>query len=210
MNEQQIRQIVKEEMSNNYRSGTPQVSPHQHNGNDNLKINAKDIIPNAKNLFEVSATPGTAQENQLTINGLFNPSLIYFNGLFLANDPISGNANKKAIISGTAHLGNVSYYKPVTATYGINVLKTIDPTTGESTIPNIIQSNSSTGFNSAASDGTGPWSPYMLADPFNLGTVIINGFNLFRLQIISFSNTSITLQAPLTENCTVTGSIIIT
>lgn len=44
MNEDKIRAIVREEMQKNYRSGSPQIPPHFHNGNDNLAIPLQDIL----------------------------------------------------------------------------------------------------------------------------------------------------------------------
>ena len=43
MNEDQIRQIVKDEMQKNYQSGNPQVPPHAHDGVGNLKISQSNI-----------------------------------------------------------------------------------------------------------------------------------------------------------------------
>jgi microcystin-dependent protein len=44
MDKNQIIQLIKEELSNNYNSGVPQIPPHTHNGIDNLQINAANII----------------------------------------------------------------------------------------------------------------------------------------------------------------------
>lgn len=43
MNEEQIRQIVKDEFWKNYNSGSPDIPPHTHNGNDNLVIPLDNI-----------------------------------------------------------------------------------------------------------------------------------------------------------------------
>lgn len=43
MNEQEIRVIVRDEMMKNYKDGDPKVPPHQHNGNDNLKLSVSNI-----------------------------------------------------------------------------------------------------------------------------------------------------------------------
>lgn len=44
MNEEQVRQIVKDEMSKNYMSGSPDIPPHSHNGTDNLSLFMRDIL----------------------------------------------------------------------------------------------------------------------------------------------------------------------
>lgn len=44
MNEQQIRAIVKDEMQKNYRSGSPDVAPHSHNGTDGLQVYLGDVL----------------------------------------------------------------------------------------------------------------------------------------------------------------------
>lgn len=57
MNEDQIRQIVRDEMQKNYQSGSPDVPPHTHNGTDGLNINPNDltgftIIPTTNVLYK--------------------------------------------------------------------------------------------------------------------------------------------------------------
>jgi len=39
----EIRRMIQEEMDHGYRSGDPQIAPHSHNGNDNLRINIADV-----------------------------------------------------------------------------------------------------------------------------------------------------------------------
>ncbi len=43
MNEETIRQIVRDEMRKNYMSGSPNVPPHSHNGTDGLNISPANI-----------------------------------------------------------------------------------------------------------------------------------------------------------------------
>lgn len=43
MDEAQVRRIVREELTNNYRSGAPEIPPHTHDGNDNLLIPAQQV-----------------------------------------------------------------------------------------------------------------------------------------------------------------------
>lgn len=44
MNEKQVRQIVLDELQKNYMSGSPDVPPHSHNGNDGLNVNPVDLV----------------------------------------------------------------------------------------------------------------------------------------------------------------------
>lgn len=44
LTEQQIREIVRDEMTKNYMSGNPDIPPHAHNGTDNLNINPVDLM----------------------------------------------------------------------------------------------------------------------------------------------------------------------
>jgi hypothetical protein len=76
--EQQLRNLIKDEMNNNYRSGNPQVPPHQHNGNDNLKINQQNIVQNVK----VSGSVTFSQSGIYEFGGLtFNPTAVQFYGI---------------------------------------------------------------------------------------------------------------------------------
>lgn len=40
----QVKQLIKQEMEENYSSGVPRIPPHQHDGVDNLQIEASNII----------------------------------------------------------------------------------------------------------------------------------------------------------------------
>ncbi len=44
MDEQKIRQIVKDEMNRNYMSGDPKIPPHTHDGVTNFKIKRSDAV----------------------------------------------------------------------------------------------------------------------------------------------------------------------
>lgn len=61
MNEQDIREIVRDEMQKNYYSGDPQVPPHSHSGNDGLQvplqsIEGTDLVPVSNNTYLNPAT----------------------------------------------------------------------------------------------------------------------------------------------------------
>ncbi len=62
MDKEQILQFIEEKLQENYRSGNPQIPPHQHNGIDNLQINASNIIGLSSggiNGFQVFTSSGT-------------------------------------------------------------------------------------------------------------------------------------------------------
>lgn len=99
LSEQDIRRIVQEQTIKNYRSGSPSIPPHTHNGNDNLRINQQDIIQNQKVVLFGSLTSG-----QQKLKFVFNPSTFIFNG-FAANNSGSGST-KRATINGEAYFGD--------------------------------------------------------------------------------------------------------
>src|SRR6185312_8706369 len=100
MDEQKVRKIVKDEMEKNYRSGTPKVPPHRHNGVDNLKISNTNILAGKTNTIGIIITPGDSTENKATYDGVNNPKQVTFYGIAFdtAHSPTQG----KASLSGTA------------------------------------------------------------------------------------------------------------
>ena len=88
LNEQQIRQIVQEEIVKNFRSGTPIIPPHTHNGNDNLQISQHDVIPSFR--ASGSITFSNVKRYTLNINSNPNPTLILCYGTVI-------NSNTSAI-----------------------------------------------------------------------------------------------------------------
>lgn len=71
MNPEQIIKLIRQELQKfsniNYISGVPKLAPHQHNGIDNLQINAKDIIG-----LKTGTPGGTNTQVQFNDNGAFN------------------------------------------------------------------------------------------------------------------------------------------
>jgi hypothetical protein len=192
LNETQIRSIVQDEMTKNYRSGTPNVPPHYHNGNDGLQIQAKFLQYNNKwGGFLLINGDGTTGTGQLTIaNGIYNPTSIFFTGI--ARTPLSGSATTKCQITARAELGNC--YN-VTST-GAAPIK--EPS---------IYSNICTTFTNVA----GFWVPTVNSDGINFITVFDGSFNtVASVTVKSFTNTSITLQFFSDGAWLLEGQLIIT
>lgn len=95
MDERDIRKIVQEEIDKNYRSGSPKVPRHRHDGNDNLKIDHNDLILGNKNVANLSISDGN-----FVLNLMSNPSSLIFCGI--AGDGV----NKRAIVNGRIELGD--------------------------------------------------------------------------------------------------------
>ncbi len=99
MDEKQIRAIIQDEIQRNYRSGSPFVAPHKHNGNDNLRINQSDIQPSIKANGDITmATEGRTY----TLNLVADPSVLMFYGTAVNNNGSSPTI--KAIVNGNAQL----------------------------------------------------------------------------------------------------------
>jgi hypothetical protein len=203
MTEQKIRAIVQDELNNNYRSGAPMVPPHTHDGVNNLKVGAVNLIPNTKFLGTINVTAGSSSENTLIINGIKNPVSVSFYGLSRNNwndttNAPTGAATVKSSITGNAQLGVVKYL----------IASGIVPPNGISVISNVVQGCSLTTF-----DGTsGYWIPRPAANPFGLAQIYSSDgtTSVGTMQVVSFTETSITLQCPLLSGWSVKGQIIIT
>ncbi len=63
MKEADVRRIVKDEMAKNYKSGSPDVAPHSHNGNDGLQLVLNEIQG-------VSSVPANKTKYMSPITGL--------------------------------------------------------------------------------------------------------------------------------------------
>jgi hypothetical protein len=105
LTEQQVRQIVKDEIQNNYRSGAPLVAPHRHNGNDNLKVNQTDIINGVGVMGKINFKSNSTYTLYFSAK---NPSRLDLNGFVFD----TGAADSSALIVGTAILGNAYYFQP--------------------------------------------------------------------------------------------------
>lgn len=94
--EKKIRKIVKEEMMKNYKSGTPFIPPHKHNGNDNLRIRQVDLITNTK--FTSEQIYSSNETNVFKV--ISNPSTV-----LIAGNAINSSERSAATVTGNAQLG---------------------------------------------------------------------------------------------------------
>jgi hypothetical protein len=105
MNEQQIRQIVRDEVEKNYRSGAPLVPPHTHDGVNNLKIKQSDIIHLTGIMGKVTFTSNSTYTLYFTAP---NPSRLELNGFTYD----TGAANSSVLTTGIALLSQAYYFQP--------------------------------------------------------------------------------------------------
>jgi hypothetical protein len=185
MDEQEVRRIVKQEMSKNYFSGSPDIPPHQHNGTDNLKINGTNLIPNNKYAGTIIFNAGDAVFNTLVVKGISNPSSVYFYGLAIAT---IGGISYETSTNGQAQLGRC--FK-LSASGKNNVVTT-----------NIIQANTYVSFGGSSFFETGTTS--------NLALARVNGTIYAYIDVVAFTEKSITLQANVDTGWIIEGNIIIT
>lgn len=195
MNEQQIRAIIQDEMNQQrYRAGKPTILVHNHDGVNSPKIHGVNVIANDSYVYELLASAGTAQ---LTLNSIANPVAISFYGI--ARNPPTGTATYKAAMSGSAQFGNVETNK-----------------LGPPTIANIAQANSSVFFDGSTSlvDKNSThftnWIPEVHVDNAYLVNVVdVSGNSVVLIQIIGFTNTSVTLQSSVANDWFLEGTVII-
>lgn len=188
LTDQDVRQIVRDEMQQNYRAGAPFIPPHTHNGNDGLRLNARDIVPNNKYLSGLIVTePGGT--GSIT-NGIFNPSKITFYGI--ARTPTSGTATTKCVLNGEAQLGNCFELIPPQIVPDAN---------------NVIQANTSSTFTKVA----GAWVPTVNEGSTYMVEVYDGSFSLVGyIDIVSWTNTSINFNSYMAPGWTIIGNIIVT
>lgn len=199
MNEEIIKKIAYEQAkkfaNKNYESGAPKVPPHAHNGIDNLRIQGQDIIYNSKGRINLLATPPSATGGDIVkVQTISNPTSIIFHGV--ASYPYGGSTTKKATISGRAELGKC--YE-TTTTIGKNLLQDVT----------VIYSSSATLFTGTTAGVFTTTDTTVYASNNALATV--DGTNATVLiDIISWSNTSITIRSQLGTDWRCTGYILIT
>lgn len=105
MDENKIRQIVKDEMQRNYHSGTPQVPPHIHDGISNLKVDRSNVI----NLVGIMGNIDFASNDTYTLYfSTPNPARIDMNGFAFDN----GLVDSSVLTVGMALLSTSYYFQP--------------------------------------------------------------------------------------------------
>lgn len=193
--ENQVKKMIKDAMANNYKSGTPAVARHHHDGNDNIKIEVKNLIYNNKlSTFITANQPSTAivASNDLVVlsSGIYNPTKIAFYGI--ARTPISTTATTKVLVNAVAELGNC-----------FRVTQTIIKPAGV----NVVYANDTSTFEHVG----GAWVPTVNADGEHFISIFDGSFNLVAyIDVDSWSNTSITLKSVVSPNWQIQGNLIIT
>ncbi len=140
LSDDKTRQIVKDEMDKNYRSGSPRVPRHKHDGNDNIKIpNSSIVYPNP-----VNGTIDMAQQSTyklfLTNSGQTPQQITFYGGaLNTTSDP-----KVHAMIVGNAQYGVNKQFQPSTSTTVVS----------GSVTTKIIQGSASIIIENRKSDGT--------------------------------------------------------
>ena len=186
----QIQKIVDDEIKKKLFQ-YPKIPPHTHDGVDNVRINRNNLLQGNKFTGFVEVTPGNAPTNTLTITGVNNPTSVSFYGIGYYLPDF------KCMITGNAQLG-IEYQLTGNGS---------SSNTNTNLINGVVQANCSTFFEKAA----GVWTPTVDADNVNLAAIYNTGSTLIgNIQVVSFTNSSVTLQAPLAANWTIQGSIIIT
>lgn len=110
MNEQQIKQLIRDELSaQKYKNGAPTISPHTHDGVNSSRINQASIIP----AIRTSGSITFAHTGPYTIqtNGNPNPTLILCYGVVVDN---VGSPTIRISTFGSAQLGPSYYLQPDT------------------------------------------------------------------------------------------------
>ena len=179
MTETQVRKIVQDEMMNNYRSGTPIISPHQHNGNDNLQINQENIIPSTR--ASGSITFSSIKRYTLNTNSNPNPTLILCYGTAINSNTSSVTGlspSARAHTFGTAQLGKSYYFQPGTSS---------------SVIPGPIEPFIQSSSYIAVDENFSPFEFRALTDEENLVDIEYGGTIHARMTLVAFDKNTITL-----------------
>lgn len=111
MDEQKIRQIVRQEMAganNQARFGMNSIGFHTHDGVNSPQITQDNIIPSVS--VSGAITFATATTYTINLNSSFTPSNI------LAYGNVTGSANQRYFFFGSANLGPSFYLQPGTNT----------------------------------------------------------------------------------------------
>lgn len=195
LNEQQVRSIVQDEMNKNNRSGSPVIPPHFHNGNDALQVQGKYLQYNNKFAtdFRLSGGGVTGSQQMTIANAIFNPTKLYFSGI--ARTPLIGSATTKCQITGVAEIGNCFF---------------IDQSGRAPVKVPVINGNTCTTFVNA---GGSPavWTPTVNVDDTHFVAVFDGSFSLvMSIDVISYTNTSITLELFADAAWSFDGGLIIT
>ncbi len=184
MTEAKVRSIVQAEMQKNYWGGKPQVAPHNHDGNNALKVNAVNLNYNNKFAFALIANDSGGQAAVTVTSGISNPTAVYLYAI--GQNPATGTAVQKASITGNAQLGNVYTLFPPN---GVPVKQK----------DGIAQMNSSSNFDFGIT-APGVWTPHVTSDGINLCSVFDEATGSTQtINVKSWTNTSVTFISNITQ-----------
>ena len=176
LTEPQIRQIIRDELMQNAKSGTPIIPVHRHDGNDVIRVSQKDII--TKPVFNGSIV--MKQTAVYTIPVTTNPSTVTFYGA-ITNPTTAGSVGFHSIVIGQANFGNNYQFQPGTGT----------SVTLNNIQENIIQGCSSLNYqiynpintNNSVSQGHIVYASFNDAGGAELVYATVTGFNNSAIQI---------------------------
>jgi len=189
-NEQIMRKIAQDVYQENQTRGqfSPQKIPvHTHNGIDNQKINAKNLIYNNKILTGITAEAQAVTQVTFSL-GIFNPTSVTVYGIIRNN--LAGTAVKKASFTGNAQLGSCFELTSFTSI---------------SSQKSVVQACSISSFDNT----TGSWVPSVSTTASYLGAFDSIGTNAY-IKVVSYDNTSITFEVFADTDWRITCNLIIT
>lgn len=103
MNEQQIRQIVRDEMERNYRSGSPMVPPHTHDGVNNLQVPLSTTV-GVEKLSKAFIDQNTFANSNTSVQELATKGYVFPVPVFSSGH--QGSFEKGSAPEGTIIIGN--------------------------------------------------------------------------------------------------------
>lgn len=194
LTEPQIRQIIRDELMQNAKSGTPIIPVHRHDGNDVIKVNQKDILPSIGAMGKVLFIRNTTYTLNFTTA---NPKMILFNG-FALNNIVPASSTIYGFITGNAVLPPTYYFQPVTTstvqTGGIPYPINGQPAQCSSCI--VVDSNTLANA-----------TPHV--DQFNLIACSTGSGLVAQGTIINQTNTSVQIKIVLTAGWSISGNFTI-
>ncbi len=191
LTEQQIRKIVQEELVKNYKSGNPQIPPHNHDGNNNLKISQRNIIPLTKGNGTIDMATSGVYKLKLGNYGLVPSSITFYGGALS-----TAGSGMHAMVVGNAQLGNNQQFQPETT---------------KSVILGPVQTTIIQGCGSILIDDSNVNNTVIRNSEDHIVYVQnISGTVLATADVTSFNNSEIIITTDLTANWSISGLWIIT
>ncbi len=195
MEEEEIKKLVEKVANETYdkRQSEDQfrvskIPFHTHNGTDSSQISERDLILNSTNFFGLILTPdgtgGDLETFRVVIRNVPNISRMTLFAI-AANNAGGGSASEKAMINGTAEFGRCFTFEG----FG----DSIELTTNTNGIPFVQMSEYTYLDEGALSDVQVGVNPQFLAFAATGGTTLAS------IEIISYTNSSIILEAQIRQ-----------